>query len=564
MRIISAYRSIRMQARSLTAGIAAVALSFLLSSNSAMSMAFSIAVDPHGGFWQQGNVPSSRTSTTVAELGAPKYDPVNDDGIIISPALIEGYWVVTSGGKIYSRGAAPQLCSNLKTCSGYKGEGIVAASANASGTGFWAVDEKGHVWTVGDAKSFGDATKATTTRIHPVQIASTLTARGYYIFMSDGGVYTFGDAQYFGSGYKKIHAPLIGAALNFDAAGSVIGYWLSDSASKLANSTSILYFGRAVHFSGDLCKEQVGQALHLKRTIASFPYRTGLVAASDDHGYSYCLYPRAQLVSVGSQMAIAPPEIGKTIKQNLPGDRLSQVWDIVAVDGASGTVQIRNVATGLCASADPGSQTVVAKTCEPLVTMSADQLWKLRTVDGSWTFESESAASSFLSSSGPDVDADLKVLPGGSINPKFSQWRSSARSSRGVVSLAEGYASMSGSSGCVISSKSLDGKTKSSSIGGVRSDFSVEITGNKCSIVFVDTNHSSPIHIDLDYLPGESGTFAENCSGCKVNAAPPVVSNSSGQVHLNMPPSDSIFPSDGEKATSLGDQVGAAVREDLL
>jgi hypothetical protein len=491
-----------------------------------------IAIDPHGGFWYQTNRNGATQGGTIARNGARQFDAGGPGGAIVAPSspTLEGYWVVYNDGAIVARGDVRQLCSNLKLCSVYKKGFIASASAKSDGSGFWVIDNAGHVYTVGSAKAFGDASKAAKGSIKAVQIEATPTGSGYYIFMSDGGVYTFGDAVYFGSGYKKIEHTLGDAALSYDALGRVNGYWIVDTGNKL------YYFGAAAHFDGDMCTDGPQSS-----SLASYQDRAGFVTAEPDGSFKECVYPRTKLVSFGSQMAITTAAAGEPITQQLTGnaaDDQSQLWDMFPISGNPQIVGLRSVATGLCVSASSDNENVLSETCD----LSEEQKWSLKSLTlHSWMFTPLNSASSSLYSSGSDVGSNLKTLRSGSLDTKFATWNASLIPSKGILSLATGYASVTGDGGCSVASKSTDKQTDSTNIVGKGSAFEVRILGHACTLHFTSVGSQGTISISLVYRPEASG-ISTSCAGCKQDYAQPAVFVDSGIAKINMPPAATIVP----------------------
>jgi hypothetical protein len=186
----------------------------------------SIAAAPAGGFWVQ-----VETGGTVAVDGAPNFGSIDLGGSIAAIPGRNGYFIVSSGGRIFARGDAPQLCDGLLSdCSGFPknavaSQSIVGAAATPSGNGLWALSRDRKVWTAGDARSHGDVQSDPSI---PTGIAATPSGNGYYIVMKDGGVFSFGDALFYGSNGGKPPGghPVTGIAQSIGDGGKVNGYWL--------------------------------------------------------------------------------------------------------------------------------------------------------------------------------------------------------------------------------------------------------------------------------------------------------------------------------------------------
>jgi hypothetical protein len=199
----------------------------------------SIAMAPNGGFWVQvdqyapyGNIGSGGRGRTVSvDNQAPVLSSVEDRGTIISPPGKNGYWVLEPKGKVYTVGDVPKLCDDLSDCAGFhrfptNSEIVVGGGATPGGNGFWALDRGGRVFTVGDAVSYGDTQEDTQVA---TGFAPTPSGKGYYVVHEDGGVFSFGDAVFFGStgGKKPGGHDVSGIALSLDPAGRVNGYYLT-------------------------------------------------------------------------------------------------------------------------------------------------------------------------------------------------------------------------------------------------------------------------------------------------------------------------------------------------
>jgi hypothetical protein len=201
----------------------------------------SVAAAPPGGFWVQVDDGSGET---LAKDGAPNLGSIPDRGSIAAMPGRNGYWVVTSDGKILGRGEAPSLCEGeLSNCSGFPEEpfiweNIVGAAATPTGSGLWALGRDGKVWTAGDAQSYGDVQNDSNV---PTGIVATPSGKGYYVVLEDGGVYSFGDAVFYGStgGKKPGGHHVTGMALSINDAAKVTGYWL------VAADGAVYTFGNA-------------------------------------------------------------------------------------------------------------------------------------------------------------------------------------------------------------------------------------------------------------------------------------------------------------------------------
>jgi hypothetical protein len=71
-------------------------------------------------------------------------------------------------------------------------------AATADGGGYWLVASGGGVFTYGDASFHGSAGSLTLNK-PVVGMASTHDGGGYWLVASDGGIFTYGDASFHGS-----------------------------------------------------------------------------------------------------------------------------------------------------------------------------------------------------------------------------------------------------------------------------------------------------------------------------------------------------------------------------
>ena len=129
----------------------------------------------------------------------------------------KGYWLVAADGGVFSFGDARFLGSmgNLPL-----DQPVVGMASTPSGNGYWEVAADGSVYAFGDAHSFGGL------RLQPNQpvvgIASTADGKGYWEVAADGGIFSFGDAQFRGSmAGQPLDQPVVG--MSVDAATG--GYW---------------------------------------------------------------------------------------------------------------------------------------------------------------------------------------------------------------------------------------------------------------------------------------------------------------------------------------------------
>jgi len=334
----------------------------------------SIAAAPNGGFWVQldhkDGVFGDWSYKTIAVDGAPEFLSVGEAGSIAAIPSKNGYWVVTTEGKIHARGEAPELCAGqLKNCSGYvEGWVITAAAASPRGNGLWAVDDFGHVWTAGNVASYGDAVGANG---KPSGMAATPSGFGYYIVNTDGGVHARGDAVFFGStgGNKPGGREITGIALSYDLLGKVNGYWL------VGSDGGVHSFGNAP-FLGSTGGAPGG---HQVSSIVARPdgrsyawvYRDGKVEKSSDP-------PPVVIKSVTEGKVIEVPnnsmEPETQLKLAAANGSTSQKWNLTKHGDA---FKIVNVNSGLCMDLEYGAESgrVIQYPCKDDQNPT-NQLWK--------------------------------------------------------------------------------------------------------------------------------------------------------------------------------------------
>lgn len=217
-------------------------------------------------FWYGGNHPVaarySGMGRVVPQLSARATEPV------AYPA--KGYWLLTSGGSVYGRGAAPTLGSIATSAATGPAVGI---ASTPTGKGYWAVTAHGAVSAFGDAKFYGDLPASGVRTLDIVAIAPTQDGHGYWLVGRDGGLFAFGDAKFHGS------VPGLGLHVR-DVAGMVAsptgaGYLL------VGSDGGVFTFGSA-RFYGSL--PGMGKHVHDIRAILPSSTGSGYVLVGSDGG----------------------------------------------------------------------------------------------------------------------------------------------------------------------------------------------------------------------------------------------------------------------------------------
>jgi hypothetical protein len=387
----------------------------------------SIAAAPFGGFWVQAD-DGSRTGTYAID-GAPQFPTVAVVGSIAAiPAAspsAQGYWVVAPNGDIYNRGAATELCGGkLANCTGFRYSStryITAAAASPKGTGLWAVDNQGAVWTAGDVPALGDVTH----EVHPpTAIASTPSGEGYYILISDGGVYSFGDAEFRGStgGNRPGGHDLTGIALSYDRLGNVNGYWLVGSDGGIHAFGDAAFLGSTGGGPGrgavsNIVSRPGGRSyawvykdgrVELSRTV---PVVTLSSAKSTDTVLSVL----GGGTQPGTPLTLAPPD-----------ETASQLWDLYPTSQDGELVQLVNANSGLCADAEGESANarIILWPCKGNDQGWDNQRWRLvETASGLTSLQSILHPDSWIFGEYSATGSTVQLIPASQVvDPLTIEW----------------------------------------------------------------------------------------------------------------------------------------------
>jgi hypothetical protein len=98
-------------------------------------------------------------------------------------------------------------------------QAVVGMAATPTGKGYWLTDNRGGVYTYGDA-SFSGSLYGVKLAAPIVGIVGTSTGQGYWLVAADGGIFTFGDAGFDGStGSVKLAKPIVGITADPDTGG---------------------------------------------------------------------------------------------------------------------------------------------------------------------------------------------------------------------------------------------------------------------------------------------------------------------------------------------------------
>ncbi len=182
------------------------------------------------------------TASSATARGAQFYGSASDRAIthaIVAMASNpggDGYWLVTSAGRVYAFGnAAHRGDMNGKSIHAP----IVDIVPTPSGGGYWLIGSDGGVYDFGNAPWRGSMReKGISAPI--VAGASSTTGNGYWLFGRNGAVYNLGDAQWYGSMRQKgVSAPVVDGA----ATKSGGGYWMVGSNGAVYNIGDARWYG---------------------------------------------------------------------------------------------------------------------------------------------------------------------------------------------------------------------------------------------------------------------------------------------------------------------------------
>jgi hypothetical protein len=165
--------------------------------------------------------PPSVTSPGGPSQGCVPMAPGSVVGMSGTPTD-SGYWIVDDLGHVDACGDAATSYGQIN---GPLAAPIVGMAATPDGKGYWLVASDGGVFSFGDAGFFGSAGGLPLNK-PIVGMAATPDGNGYWLVASDGGIFSFGDAAFHGStGNLALNRPIVGMAVD-PATG---GYWVDAS-----------------------------------------------------------------------------------------------------------------------------------------------------------------------------------------------------------------------------------------------------------------------------------------------------------------------------------------------
>jgi hypothetical protein len=165
----------------------------------------------------------ARTNSTVAVARTPD---------------ARGAWVATADGHVYTVGDAVSYGSMAGK---HLNQAMVGMAATPTGHGYWLVATDGGIFGFGDAV-FRGSTGGIRLNQPIFAMASSPSGRGYWLVASDGGVFAFGDVGFYGSaGGMHLQVPVSGMAATPDGRG----YWLVTVLGEVYTFGDAVYAGNA-------------------------------------------------------------------------------------------------------------------------------------------------------------------------------------------------------------------------------------------------------------------------------------------------------------------------------
>jgi hypothetical protein len=210
--------------------------------------------------------PPVDNGTTTTTTTTPPSGPAQAPGPQ-PQAERSGYWMLGEGGHVYSFGDAQTF--GAPDGSLPAGLSAVDVESTPSGHGYWVVDSGGHVFAYGDAPALGVVDSS---RLSPGETVTSLsgspTGKGYWVFTSRGRALAFGDAVFLGDvSALKLNGPVLDSV----PTPSGKGYYM------VASDGGIFAFGAP--FRGSM------GGTHLNQPITGMvPYGDGYLMVASDGG----------------------------------------------------------------------------------------------------------------------------------------------------------------------------------------------------------------------------------------------------------------------------------------
>jgi hypothetical protein len=189
-----------------------------------------------------------------------------------------GYWLVDSGGDVFSFGDARFAGSvGGKPQSKSPGKPVVAIVPTRSGNGYWEVAADGAVFAFGDAVSPAGDRLAGTKLKAPIVAAARVGANGLELAAADGAVFPLGGAPAFGSmGGKALSKPI--TSVSTTPAGD--GYWLAGA------SGGVFAFGGSAFLGNALTSLSCATPAPSASGSVIVQYATNIITGRPEPGWS--------------------------------------------------------------------------------------------------------------------------------------------------------------------------------------------------------------------------------------------------------------------------------------
>ena len=218
-----------------------------------------VAANPAGpGYWNLEEAAHPGGGTLWSVDGAPIFRGGGSGGILRATPDGKGLYLVDVDGSIKSYGDAVQFGSvdanskySYDECGDVDDNRIAGIALTPSGKGMVALDEEGHVWAIGDAKSYGEEVLSGVDQYSAISM--TPDGKGYTLLAKNGSVYTFGDAGFYG------HTGVTGDATALVTTADGKGYWIMNSS---RSDVGLRRCSRRRRSAGDI---RCGQPLRRRR-----------------------------------------------------------------------------------------------------------------------------------------------------------------------------------------------------------------------------------------------------------------------------------------------------------
>ncbi len=145
---------------------------------------------------------------------------------VVRPAVGSGYWMLELDGHVFSFGDAITYGDVVDEMV-VPVLNAIALEALPTGDGYWILDSGGRVWPLGTAAHHGDVDLSVLDPGEvPAAISTMPTGDGYWVFTDRGRALPFGSAKHFGDAAEL---DLVGVIINSVATSSGNGYYMVGS-----------------------------------------------------------------------------------------------------------------------------------------------------------------------------------------------------------------------------------------------------------------------------------------------------------------------------------------------